>query len=342
MTDLSNDIEKFADEVNAQNMGEDESKASDCVASVAKGRFSSGASEDNTPVAGNRRTSESTFLSANQNIQTNNENSTVSASDMNASWNSILDESNVTNGVASLANDRFSPGESEDKAPAHRPRRSSVSDAFSMLTNKRRSSVSEAFSSLTNDNSSLKFKSLERPAVEERSERKSALCCGFCCDLVRGCIIANILNLCVTIFLLYICLHNDDVHELFLAIDEDPVGLRGILDPRDIIGIIRTSLMIPFAVIGILGAWRFNKYMIICAAIWYMIDLIAGLTIGAWTNVVLSTVYCYAHVHLFLELKNGRITDENYKRTEEYCCWRCIGTEKNQNRQSEVSVDALP
>lgn len=79
-------------------------------------------------------------------------------------------------------------------------------------------------------------------------------------------------------------------------------------------------MMIPVALIGILGALQFNKYMILCAAVWYIIDLIAGLIILDPTNTVLSVVYCYAHIHLLLELKNGTITDENYKHTEQYCC----------------------
>lgn len=132
----------------------------------------------------------------------------------------------------------------------------------------------------------------------------------------------NILNICVAILLLYIGLQdNEEIQDLVYFVDEEATGLRGLLYPAGTIGLIRTGMMIPVALIGILGALRFNKYMILCAAVWYIIDLIAGLIILDPTNTVLSVVYCYAHIHLLLELRSGTITDENYKQTEQYCCF---------------------
>ena len=174
--------------------------------------------------------------------------------------------------------------------------------------------------------SSPVFDELAKSAREESSERKSSLFCGSCCDLVKGCIIVNLLNICVSILFLAICLmDNDRLHELLLAVDDEDEddeagGLRRMLDPRGTLGLVRTSLMIPFALLGIVGAWRFQKYMVLCTAIWYVIDLFPAIMIRAWTNLVLSAFYCYPHIHLFLELKRGKMTLENYKSTEQHCC----------------------
>lgn len=181
--------------------------------------------------------------------------------------------------------------------------------------------------------SSPVFDELAKSAREESSERKSALFCGSCCDLVKGCILVNLLNIGVSILFLAICLmDNDRLHELILAIDDDDEagGLRSMLDPRGTLGLVRTSLMIPFALLGIVGAWRFQKYMVLCTAIWYIIDLLPAIMIRAWTNLLLSAFYCYPHIHLYLELKNGNMTMETYKSNEQYCCCAaCPRTSKN-------------
>ena len=188
-------------------------------------------------------------------------------------------------------------------------------------------------------------KVLIRTAREELSERKSTLFCGSCCDLVRGCTVVNILNICITITFLVICLLDvPQIHQLMLAVadegEEEYGGIQAVLDPRGTLGLVRTSMMLPAALLGIVGAQNLNRNMVLCAAVWYSIDLILGVSIMAWTNVVLSAFYCYPHIHLFLELKSDRITTENYYQTEQYCCCSCCySAAKWENVQDEEYGD---
>lgn len=162
---------------------------------------------------------------------------------------------------------------------------------------------------------------------EEASERKATLFCGFCCDIVRGCIVINILQICLMTAFFTICLMDVKQLQEVMAIndfinnadDEKPSAMREILDPRGVVGLSRTALLIAVGFIGIVGARKFHKKTVLFAAIWYGIDVIPGLLIQAWTNVLLASFCCYAHVHFFIELRDGRITRDTYLK-EKYCC----------------------
>jgi len=179
------------------------------------------------------------------------------------------------------------------------------------------------------------YRQLAATRREESSERKSGLCCGSCCDLVRGCIVANMLNICLTIWYLVFSLQGIQRIWIGVVTDDDLYAPQSMFERPSVLGLVRTSFGIPFALIGMFGAHRFQKYAVLCTAIWYCIDIVPGVLNKAWPNAVISAFFCYPHVHLFLELRNGTITPENYNTTERYCCYKfCVGGNKNENRGS--------
>lgn len=416
MRDFSSEIEKSSEELASGYMGEEdlstmvdeESRAADSlpsVPSVAKKRFSSGAADDNVPVVGMRRTSDTSCFPKNQIDST-------APSEVDVSWHTMAGESNAAASLAkdrfstksddrvpvnkkrrstlteafarfslfskndgSLANDRFGSGRTDDQAPAQKKRNSSLSEGvarFSFFSNvsnlsnnestgaasladdrfsaktddrapvRRDRRVSHRFSIFNSDSNSESmflrfispmFQRVERIEEDESYERKSTLCCGSCCDVVWGCIMVDILNICVSILLLYIGLQNDmGIREFLLVVDEDETGLLGFT-----VGLVRIGIMIPVALIGILGALRFNKHIILCVAVWYAIDITLAIIILSPIKALLSALYFYAHIHLFLELKNGTITEKNYERTEQYCCCSCF----DMDRTSRTSIETF-
>jgi hypothetical protein len=181
------------------------------------------------------------------------------------------------------------------------------------------------------------YRQLAATNREESSERKSGLCCGSCCDLVRGCIVVNMFNMCLTIWYLVFSLQG--IQRIWIGVgavtDDDLYAPQSVFEPPSVLGLVRTSFGIPFALIGIFGAYRFQKYAVLCTAIWYFIDIVPGVLNKAWPNAVISAFLCYPHVHLFLELCNGTITPENYNSTERYCCCKfCVGGDRNTNHDS--------
>jgi hypothetical protein len=187
------------------------------------------------------------------------------------------------------------------------------------------------------------YRQLAATAREESSERKSGLCCGSCCDLVRGCIVVNMLNIFLTIWFLVVSIQG--INRIFavlgvVADDDQFVAPQGTFDRSGVIGLVRTSCGIPFALIGIFGAFRFQKYAVLCTAIWYFMDIIPGVLNMCWPNAVVSAFFCYPHVHLFLELWSGTITRENYSTTEQHCCCKiCVGGVKNNRDWQTPSCD---
>lgn len=164
-------------------------------------------------------------------------------------------------------------------------------------------------------------------AEEERNERKTHLCCGSCCDLRKACIIVD------SIYLFFVggaVLLSVTGLRMFERVewkgsqaeyDDDQVQRAGndtimYLAASDI----QLGIGVFFCVLGILGACRFQKYLVLCTAIWYCIDVVLFGIFMNWVSAVFAGAYAYPHFALFLALRSGTMTRENYKVTEQHCC----------------------
>jgi len=166
-------------------------------------------------------------------------------------------------------------------------------------------------------------------------ERKSQLCCFFLCDLVKAKVIADALFIVLVLFYLLISyfpesriaermgmvpLHVDNGDRM--NGNDDFVDDNGIIDPWLVVGYVKLSSAIVFCSIGIFGALKFNKSLVLVSAVWYVCYAI--LNIADWENrrwigTFMALAFSYPSWHLFVALHNKTIQKENYS-NEKYCC----------------------
>jgi uncharacterized membrane protein YqhA len=174
---------------------------------------------------------------------------------------------------------------------------------------------------------------------ESEHERKSHMCCLSCCDLVRACIIVDVVDICLTsIVMLLSCLGYDEsfVQALDFAVfdairDSDAAAFQDndrIEGAVPSVVLVMTSCGIFFSAMGILGASRFLPYPVLCSAIWNCVYLIWAISDGRYLGSVVTGFFAYPHFALFGALHNGQITRNNFRKTEEYCCCWTSGAER--------------
>jgi len=174
--------------------------------------------------------------------------------------------------------------------------------------------------------------------AEDQNERKADLCCGICCDFLRACIIVNILYLvaCVLTLLfswLFISVVNDEIEQIegsednedeseeYITDDEqekkmeESIYMKALLDFNVMVTIFGTLS----AVIGIIGAAKFNKYMVLFTGICYCILVIPNCWLYNWPVAFLNGFFAYPHFALFMALNSNKITRGGYM-IESHCC----------------------
>lgn len=162
---------------------------------------------------------------------------------------------------------------------------------------------------------------------EDEYERESHLCCGFCCDLRRACIILDVIQISMIVAV-----------TIVIQLDVDPRFVEGFdtvadsadvddevaadFDRRFVETTVRLGGGVLFSVIGILGACLFNRWLVVCTGIWQCIAMVFSMRSRSYTGIVAAASFAYAHIAMFLELRRGKLTRENYAR-EQACCPRC-------------------
>jgi len=168
---------------------------------------------------------------------------------------------------------------------------------------------------------------------DDEYERKSHLCCVFCCDLVQAVIIVDCIDLVVAIAIVIISLTGFE--QVFVdAIDfsvfrdfqtdsmDDDEAVASLSENRRVFAIVTvlTGLGVVFSTIGIYGACKFQPYLVLLAGIWFGVDVVRGLATKQWLNALIAGLFVYPHVGLYLALKGGTITKDNYKNEKHCCC----------------------
>ena len=171
---------------------------------------------------------------------------------------------------------------------------------------------------------------------EGHEERQADLCCGFCCDLRRACIVCNICDIFLTTLL--ICMSVSGVNQTFVSTvdfnvfatsdydyldDDETKAEMEAMKTQVLIVVILLGLGVIFAGIGIYGALKFNRYMVLLTAVWLCIDVIRSAITLMWVNTVVAACFAYPHFALFWALKKQQITPENYQKSESHCCCDC-------------------
>jgi hypothetical protein len=146
-------------------------------------------------------------------------------------------------------------------------------------------------------------------------------------QLVRACIIVNIIFICLAILGLLLSWWGIAWIDRISSgqYDDDSVspGLAQYMEGSDtyfLINILQLSLGMPFAIIGIIGAAKFNRYLVLATAIWLCIDVILSGVYRNWPGCLIEGLFAYPHFALFVALKNGTITRKDYLRERHCCC----------------------
>lgn len=157
-------------------------------------------------------------------------------------------------------------------------------------------------------------------ALEDPNERKSQLCCACCCDLVKGVIIMN--SIWVWLCISYIVLSLIDPNRLATNYGVVPLMEGDEVNPWAIVGFVKLGGGMICSLLGILGAARFHKYLVLTGAIWYVVYAITTLLdyeSKRWIGAFLAAIFAYPSFHLFISMHKGNITRETYAR-EAHCC----------------------
>lgn len=166
-------------------------------------------------------------------------------------------------------------------------------------------------------------------ALEDPNERQSHLCCLCLCDLVKASIAMNLVWICLMIC--YISFSAIDPERLDNTFGIVPIFVAGSLDDGEsmdlveIVGITKVTIAFVYCILGIYGAIRFKKYLVLTACIGYVVYallLLVDLKSGRWTGIFLAVIFLYPNAHLFISMRNGSITKETYER-EANCCGGC-------------------
>ncbi len=195
----------------------------------------------------------------------------------------------------------------------HKPR-NSASAEFSI-------GLSEFGSNHSHDLESSLANRLGAVALEEACERKAQLCLGSCCDLVKGAVIANALQ--VVYYAIYV---NVILTNTYVETSIGPDGKRW--------GHIFGGLGILMAVGGIWGACKFQKYPVLVNGLWCIFELVLSVVRKRIALAPFAFFFAYPNFHLFWVLHTAKITRENYQKTERYCCCSCLKRKSSDDDDS--------
>ena len=186
--------------------------------------------------------------------------------------------------------------------------RTSHSAAFSMAT----SELDSTNRGSNNDLDSSMYNRLQAAAMEENCERKAQLCFGSCCDLIKGSIITNVVQILFAFLVIVIVFPNENLMEIV----EESLSGADIKDAYIIQGV-----SIVVSVVAIFGAIRFYKYPVLLGGLYNIIQCIMSIVDMRIATPIIFVLFAYPNIHLFFALHSGAITKENYRKTERYCCF---------------------
>ena len=120
--------------------------------------------------------------------------------------------------------------------------------------------------------------------------------------------------------------------------DDDFAQESQMFDPSQIL-VAKTwqvCIGIVMSLVGLVGAIKFQSYLVLLMAIWLCIDAIL---FSIWFNFISAVcvgLYSYPHFALFNLIRKGKLTRENYE-TERYCC--CTNNGNNDDDDDDDDDD---
>ena len=101
---------------------------------------------------------------------------------------------------------------------------------------------------------------------------------------------------------------------------ENVETLKSEVNTLFLIIILDLAIGMFFAILGIIGASKYNKVLVLGAGIWYCIDVCIGFYLRDYAGCIIRGFFAYPHIALFIALKKNHITRETYIRERHCCC----------------------
>jgi len=188
------------------------------------------------------------------------------------------------------------------------------------------SGTSNGLFSVSVDPKILRLATVGEEEDVETGERTKILCCGICCDARRACIIIDIIYFSFVVFALIMQMNDwnplKPPEPAEMIYDDDVAQGPQMFDASQILTAAtwQISTGICMSAIGLVGAIKFEPYLVLAMAAWLCIDAILFCVWLNFISAVCVGLYSYPHFALFNLLRKGKLTRENYEETERYCC----------------------
>jgi len=175
---------------------------------------------------------------------------------------------------------------------------------------------------------------------EDENGRQAKLCFGVLCDLIKGVVIADIAYLLLFSIDVYfqweeykaletLDLDNDD------GWDDDRWDDDGVWTLEEIVQLgtgykilfFQRGIGFVFAILGILGACKFQRLLVLAAFVWFCCDIAISIYCDIAISIfrraffpgIVTAIIAQPHFSLFRALSRNQLTKENYA-FEKYCC----------------------
>lgn len=172
--------------------------------------------------------------------------------------------------------------------------------------------------------------------------KQGAKCCGCCCDYRRAVIVIAIITICVSIGTIILVVASATYPTASVQVDDDAV--LAIYDDSLVTQAIFSGVSLACSICALVGANKYNIYLVGINCLWYVGNFIAGTIINIQTademssvydddtvvtvsfiptiitSAILTALFMYPHIGFIYEVKSGIMSYETYPREEYSCC----------------------
>eukprot|EP00934_Nitzschia_sp_Nitz4_P002207 Nitzschia sp. Nitz4//scaffold32_size149145//42274//43044//NITZ4_002871-RA/size149145-augustus-gene-0.26-mRNA-1//1//CDS//3329548045//2207//frame0 len=170
-------------------------------------------------------------------------------------------------------------------------------------------------------------------------EKQGHVCCMCCCDVRRAAVMVNFANgIFCCLGLAVVGSVDSDLVPLdeWWGMAKQAMELDDDTNPNDLLGTYALAICtffgigILFSWLGVLGAIRFRRDLVVICALWYLIQGIVTLVLWGWAGVgiIWAGFLAYPNLILFQEITEGIMTYDNYPNEVHSCC--CVSAPKKQ------------
>ena len=173
---------------------------------------------------------------------------------------------------------------------------------------------------------------------------------GSCCDLIRVCILVDIIyivkNICI-IITVYLGLSVTRAEALDNVVYDDDDAVEQMtreMENYNYTVVAKNIAGIIVASIGIYGTVNFNKWIVLVVAVFCCLDVLVSVLLVRWIAAIVAAFFMYPQFALFFALHKETITRDNYIDDVRHCCCKkCLKEQVSGSRHNNnVTEKEMP